>query len=144
MFANTVSNQWSELTTPTALSVELISFEIDQIKFGMPIAKIERIISNIHLDQDYTLAQHIEIIDLQDLTTGIPITNPTAIVIFTDNLQRSCGIPINTVPELITLPLDRIRLLPQEFRNTNPLGIASHLAVISTPEAELTLFILGG
>jgi chemotaxis signal transduction protein len=144
MFANIVSNQWSELTIPKTLSVEFISFEIDQIKFGIPIAKLERIISNIHLNEDYMLAQHIEIIDLQDLITGIPIANPTSIAIFTDDLQRSCGIPINTVPELITIPLDRIRLLPQTFRDTNPLGIATHLAMMSTPEKELTLFILAG
>ncbi len=144
MFANTVSTQWSELAQPNALTVELICFEIDQIKFGIPIPKIERIISNIHLDEDYTLAQHLQIIDLQDLLTGMPIANPTSIAIFTDNQNRSYGIPINTVPELITIPLDRIRLLPKEFRDTNPLGIASHLAMIPTPAAALTLFILGG
>jgi hypothetical protein len=142
MFANTISNKLSDTIEKSVPTIELISFDVGEVKFGIPITKIDRIISNIHLDQDHTLTENVNITDLHDRLTGDAITNPTAIVIFTSDRQLS-GIPINTVPIILAIPFDRVRILPAEFRTTNPLGIASHIAMISDPTGELTLFILG-
>jgi chemotaxis signal transduction protein len=141
MFANTISNKWSETTAKNEPTIELVVFDIGEVSFGIPIYKIDRIISNVHPDENPTLTQNFEIIDLHERLTGIPISNPTAIAIFTNATQQLCGIPIDTVPTLICVPLDRIRTLPSDFRTTNPLGIASHIAMVSTP-TELTIFIL--
>jgi hypothetical protein len=43
---------------------------------------------------------------------------------------------------LTLVPIDRIRILPDDFRATNPLGIASHVAMVTAPQGELTVFIL--
>ena len=142
MFTNTISNKWSDTIEKSVPTIELISFDIGEIKLGIPITKIERIISNIHLDLDDTLTENVNIIDLHDRLTGSAITNPTAIVIFTSDRQRS-GTPINTAPTILAIPCDSIRTLPTEFRTTNLLGIASHIAMIADPTRELTMFILG-
>ena len=131
MFANIVSHQWSATTTKTDLTLELIVFGIDEVSFGIPIHKLDRIISNVHLDEDYTLIQQVEILDLHDRLTGVAIANPTAIAIFTSDTGQLLGIPIATIPTLIDVPLDRIRTLPSEFRTNNAIGIASHVAMIS-------------
>jgi hypothetical protein len=142
MLINTISNKWSEPIAEITPTIELIVFDISEVSFGIPVTKIDRIISNVHLDEDYTLAQDIEILDLHDRLTGMAIANPTAIAIFTSNSQQLYGIPIDTIPTLICVPLDRIRMLPSEFRTTNPLGFASHIAIVSNPKIELTIFIL--
>ena len=141
MFVNTSSNKWAETPEQVTLKIELIVFDIGEVSFGIPINQIDRIISNVHLAEDYALTQNVEIVDLHDRLTGIPISNPTAIAIFTNADRQLCGIPIDTVPTLICVPLDRIRTLPHNFRTTNPLGIASQIAMVSTPTA-LTIFIL--
>lgn len=141
MLLNTSSNKWIQIPEQVTLKIETIVFDLGEVSFGIPINKIDRIISNVHLDKNPTLTQNVEIIDLHDRLTGIPISNPTAIAIFTNDSQQLCGIPIDTVPTLICVPLDRIRTLPHNFRTTNPLGIASHIAMVSTP-TELTIFIL--
>ncbi len=138
MFTNTVLNPLYETTDRVELTVELIIFDIGEVIFGIPITKIGRIISNIHLGKDYTLTQNVEILDLHHRLVGIETSNPTAIVIFIGNYQQLQGIPIETTPTLTSVTLDQIRTLPSEFRNNNPLGIASHVAMISTPIAELT------
>ena len=143
MFTNTVLNPLSETTDRVQLTIELIIFDIGEVNFGIPITKIDRIISNIHLGKDYTLTQNVEILDLHHRLAGVEISNLTAIVIFMGNDQQLQGIPIETTPTLISVPLDRIRTLPSEFRTNNLLGIASHIAMISTPIAESTIFILG-
>jgi hypothetical protein len=142
MLTNTVLNKWSEPTEQVVPTIELIVFDISDVSFGIPIAKIERIISNLHLAQDPTLTQDIEMLDLHDRLTGIAISSPTAIAIFRRNSHQLSGIPIDTIPTLVDVPLDRIRILSTEFRTTNPLGIATHIAMISNPITELTIFIL--
>jgi hypothetical protein len=142
MFAKIVSHQWFETTAKTDITLELIVFGIDEVSFGVPIHKLDRIISNIHLDEDYTLIQQVEILDLHDRLTGVAIANPTAIAIFTSDTGQLLGIPIATIPTLIDVPLDRIRTLPSEFRTNNAIGIASHVAIIYDSIATSTIFIL--
>jgi purine-binding chemotaxis protein CheW len=52
------------------------------------------------------------------------------------------GIPVAIVPVLIDVPLPSIRVLPASFRNSDTLGIASHVAVLSEAETSMTLFLL--
>jgi chemotaxis signal transduction protein len=142
MFANTISNKWSEITEPVEVTVELIVFDIGEVSFGIPIAKIDRIVSSIHLGEDYTLTQNVEILDLHHTLSGTALSHPNAIAIFTGDDRQLYGIPIDTVPTLMAVPLDRIRELPNDFRANNPLGIATHIAIISDSIADLTIFIL--
>ncbi len=142
MFANIVSHQWSETAPKNKLTIELIVFEIDEVTFGIPIHKLDRIISNVHLDEDNPLIQQVEILDLHDRLTGVAIANPAAIVIFTGDNGQLLGIPIVTVPTLIDVPLDRIRTLPNEFRTHNAIAIASHVAMIADSNTASTILIL--
>lgn len=142
MFTNTISTKWAETIETPVPTIELIIFDIGEVSFGIPITKIDRIISNIHLDRDHTLTENVTILDLHDRLTDLAILNPTAIVIFTNERQQLIGIPINTVPTLLAVPLDLIRTIPSDFRLGNPLGIASHIAMISEPTREFTIFIL--
>jgi chemotaxis signal transduction protein len=142
---HTIDNS-PNLLSPTvpigSTAIELVVFEIAEVSFGIPMTKINRVISNIFLGEDYSLTQDVEIVDLHQRITGIEIANFNAIVIFTGTDGRLYGIPIETVPSLTTIPLDRIRTIPQDLRTKNPLGIASHVAIIANADLELTIFIL--
>jgi chemotaxis signal transduction protein len=141
MFANTVSNKWVE-TQPIVTTIDLIVFEVDRVSFGIPMTKIARIISSVFLGEDYSLTQNVEILDLHCRLTGESIVSPTSIVLWIDAHQQIAAIPIETVPIMVSVPLDRIRTLPHDFRQHNPLGIASHIATIAAPNAEATILIL--
>jgi chemotaxis signal transduction protein len=142
MLTNATATKWAEPIDQSTPKIELIIFDIGEVSFGIPITKIDRIISNVHLDQDHTLTENFTILDLHDRLTGISIVNPTAIAIFTTDQQQSFGIPIDTVPTLLAVPLEVIRTIPNEFRITSPLGIASHLAIVPMSMTQLTIFIL--
>jgi hypothetical protein len=143
MLTNTVSNKWAEKTEKVQPTIELVIFDLAEVSFGIPMTKINRVISSVFIGEDYSLTQDVQILDLHHRLTGIELSAPTAIAIFTAEDRQLYGIPIETIPVLICVPLDRIRTLPSEFRTTNPLGIASHIAMISTADSELTIFILG-
>ena len=137
---NTISNQWIE-TIEKAATIELIIFDIGKVSFGIPMTKIDRVITKATFDKDFEIESEIEILDLHHRLFASSIGNPTEIVIL--NTDRLYAIPIDSTPTLIDVPLDRLRIIPAEFRTNNPLGIASHLAIFSTSNAELTIFILG-
>ncbi|XHX77365.1 MAG: hypothetical protein RBJ76_23445 [Stenomitos frigidus ULC029] len=52
------------------------------------------------------------------------------------------GIPVATLPTLIDIPLPTLRLLPESYRHSDTLGIASHVAIVPESEGLLTLFLL--
>jgi hypothetical protein len=141
MFANTVSNKWTETTKKIEATIELIVFNLGEVSFGIPMTKIDRVVNKTNLDRDFNLSAGVEILDLHDRLFGSSIVNATAMVIFRGD--RLTGIPIDTTPTLISVPLDRIRILPDEFRTSSPLGIASHIAMISDFGIDSTIFIIG-
>jgi chemotaxis signal transduction protein len=141
MFANTVSNKWAETQT-TVTTLDLIVFEVDRVSFGIPMTKIARIISSGFLGEDYSLTQNVEILDLHDRLTGASLLNPTSIVLWIDSHQQIVAIPIDAVPLMIAVPLDRIRTLSSDVRQQSPIGIASHVAILTIEDIESTILIL--
>ena len=157
MFTNTVSNKWTETAKEIEATIELIVFNLGEVSFGIPMLKIDRILNETNLLRDFSLTagaavlfwgnpriknrQDIEILDLHQRLFGTSIVNPTAMVIFRGD--KLVAIPIDTTPALTSVPLDRIRILPTEFRTNSPLGIASHVAITSIDDTESTIFILG-
>jgi hypothetical protein len=142
MFANTLSNKWVETTT-VVTTLDLIVFAVDRVSFGIPMTKIDRIISSVFLGEDYSLTQNVDILDLHYHLTGESIVSPTSIVLWIDTHQQLAAIPIETVPVMLSVPLDRIRTLTSDFRQQDRLGIASHIAIITDDKnTESTIFIL--
>ena len=137
MFTNTVSNKWTETAKKIEATIELIVFNLGEISFGIPMLRIDRVVNRTNLER---LGAGLEILDLHHQLFGNSIVNPTAMVVLKGwNLR---GIPIDTTPTLISVPLDRIRVLPTQFRINSPLGIASHVAMIAIDDNESTIFIL--
>jgi len=52
------------------------------------------------------------------------------------------GILVDEPPTLIELPLSAIRAFPKNYRQATPLGIASHIAVVTRELSTLTIFLL--
>ncbi len=140
MFTNTVSNKWTETAKKVESAIELIVFNLGEVSFGISMAKIDRILNETNLLRDFSLIAGIEILDLHHRLFGTSIANPTAMVIFRED--KLVCIPIDTTPALISVPLDRIRILPAEFRTDSPLSVASYVAMTSIDDSELTIFIL--
>jgi hypothetical protein len=140
MFANTVSNKWTEPTKLVIPTVEIIVFAMGEVTIGIPMSKIDQIISNL-TRSDFQIDPDVEPLDLHYQLFGSSINILTAMVVFKSD--RSYCIPIDTTPTLIMLPLDQIRILPAEFRANHPLGIASHIAMTVIDGHETTIFIVG-
>jgi hypothetical protein len=141
MFTNTVSNKWVETAKKIEATIELIVFNLGEVSFGIPMTKIDRVVNKTNLDRDFQIGADVEILDFHHRLFGTSIVNPTAMVIFRGD--RLVGISIYTTPTLVSVPLDRIRILPAEFRTNSPLSIANHIAITSDFAIESAIFIIG-
>jgi chemotaxis signal transduction protein len=52
------------------------------------------------------------------------------------------GILCTQLPTLVTLPLEELRPLPEDYRKRDPLGIASHVAAIAHNGGTQTIFLV--
>jgi hypothetical protein len=140
MSANTNAPSWYQPTVTTAPTIELAIFEIDGISFGLPISKLDRIVNNPSGEASCPI--DMEILDLHQQIFGISTVNTAAWAIVRRDGQPPCAIPVDIIPTLMMVPIDRIRSIPSELRATNPLGIASHVAIVTATTGDITVFIL--
>jgi len=56
--------------------------------------------------------------------------------------RESIAILVSKLPSLIDVPISEIRVLPENYRRSDTLDIASHVTVINNSDESLTFFIL--
>ncbi len=143
MSTNTNATSWYQPTVIAAPTLELAIFEIDGIRFGLPITQLDRIVNNL-TGNSASYPTDVEILDLHHQIFGISadeVSTAACAIVHRDG-QPLCAIPVDTMPTLMLVPIDLIRSIPSELRSTNPLGIASHIAIVTAPTGDLTVFIL--
>ena len=61
-------------------------------------------------------------------------------------LQHCVGeliaVPVETSPNLIDIPREHVRVLPNSYRQADALSMASHVAVIPHGDETLTIFVI--
>lgn len=71
----------------------------------------------------------------------IQTLSPFLVLLETPQAERY-AIPTQDPPSLFTLPLVSIRPLPEAYRRSLPLDLASHMAILPRPNTPLTLYLL--
>ena len=142
MSGNTNTATWYQPTVVAVPAIEFAIFQIGEVNFGLPISKIYRIIDSQNTNGTLDLPADIDRLDLHDRIFETCCLNPISQVIVNGNRQKLLSIFVDTVPILMTVPIDRIRLISEELRSQSPLKIASHIAIIFDGIKEITVFIL--
>jgi hypothetical protein len=143
MKADLRSDSILDFQPQSTTAIESILFEIDAVWFGIPLHRVDRIVDITNIRNDFSDLGGVEPLDLHELLFGHHLAEPTAWTIYRrDAISLSYAIPVNSVPTLISIPFDRIRQLPADFRTTSPLGIASHVALITEFDRELTVLMI--
>lgn len=134
---------WDEPRAIDPLKIELIILEIGEVYFGVLMSKIDRVVDITNTNEDFSFLEHVEVLDLHYHLFGTHQVNPPAWAIVKDLGSTVYGIPVDTTPTLISIPLNLLRMLPADFRATSPLGIASHVAKTDDTAEALTVFAIG-
>ncbi len=142
---------------PTAPPLKVLVFSIGSLNLGLPIDAVYKVLNSTQIynsGSNWVGLAHmgdreVTVLDLQRRLFPEIIADNSKfesgyLMVIQNNKSELFGIPVETVPALIEVPLSSIRVLPESFRHADALGIASHVAVISESESEtnLTLFLL--
>ncbi|GAC1448563.1 MAG: hypothetical protein NVS2B14_17000 [Chamaesiphon sp.] len=153
--SNSTSSDFDELDNlPSAPPIKMLVFSMGGLNLGLRIESIYKVLNSTQIygtGLNWVGLAHVgdsevTVLDLQRRLFASNITTEKfqgGYLVIVQNIKGELyGIPVETVPALIDVPLSSIRVLPESFRNADTLGIASHVAVVSQAETSLTLFML--
>lgn len=141
IYPGAIDNSWHEPIAPAAPTVELLIFQIGEIYFGVSISQVDRVVDLTNTRNDFSFLAGVEPLDLHERLFGTTLLDPVAWVIVNCTDRKAYGIAVGTLPTLVLVPIDRIRLLPHDY-STSPLGIASYVAMLSAPTGQSIAFML--
>ncbi len=141
-----------QVNSQAETNISVLAFAIGNINFAVPVEAIAKVqkYTNIfssglnHMGVAHIDDREVTILDLQRRlfhTSAIDTVNYKGYLILIDTpIGEQFGIPVLIMPKFIKVPLSAIRVLPETYRRSDTLGIASHVAVL--PESGLTVFML--
>jgi chemotaxis signal transduction protein len=136
-------------TAPAALSVLIAPF--GNLFLAVPMTGVQKVIRTPEIFKSGARSlgvAHFEgrdviVVDLHQKIYGSPNPQYEKYVIVTEIPSGHLyGVLATHLPTLVTLPCAELRPLPEEYRQRDPLGIASHVASIVHNGETQTVFLV--
>jgi purine-binding chemotaxis protein CheW len=133
---------------------KLVTFPVGLLTLALPIGAVHKVVNltPIHGSGIYPVGvtaigeENYTVIDLHQklFQTSPSRENPTAGYLILVQLPsgEKIGIPVTEAPSLIEVPLTQIRILPESYRRSDTLAIASHIVMLTGSETNQPIFIL--
>jgi chemotaxis signal transduction protein len=136
-------------------SIKLLVFKISKLTLALPILQVQKVIKHnpvhgsglsyvnlTHLDDE-----DVAIVDLHQKLFNVSLSEASqtkGYFIISKNITgEPLGILVSEPPALVDVTAAQIRLIPDSYRSSDTLKIASHVTVISQKNADnQTIFIL--
>lgn len=135
--------------------LKLLVFEVGKLNLSLPIEQIKKVTKYTsisgsglsHVNLTHLNDREVTIVDLEQKlfkNSQIDRVNFDGYFIITkDIIGESIGILVSKMPTLIDVPLSQIRLLPNSYRHSDTLEIASHVTLVAQEnKPSVTIFIL--
>ena len=134
-------------------TVKLLMFTVGKLNLALPILQVQKIVKQnevhgsglSHVNLAHLAEQEVAIVDLHQKLFKVPLpqSDGRGYFIITKHVgQDILGILVAQAPNLVDVPQEQIRVLPNSYRHADTLEIASHVAIIPQDNASLTVFIL--
>lgn len=140
--------------SPNSL-LKTIIFTIGKLTVGLPVEQVKKVIQKdtiyssglTHVHLTHIGQEEVTVVDLHQKLFKVsrdPSNNYKEYLIITKSfINEPLGIVVTETPILIDISISQIRTIPNNYRNADTLGIASHVAVIPQKDRESeTIFIL--
>ena len=135
-------------------SLKAISFAIAGYRLALPMEAVLRVVNCPVELRD--LPSPLELVHLGSHAIAVLNLHPHLalkqinstlggqqfLVVTRSSQNEYCAIRVDTPPDLVELPLNMIRKLPEPYRNGHPLNIAGRVAVLPQGKATRAIFLL--
>ncbi|MEA5465194.1 hypothetical protein [Leptothoe sp. PORK10 BA2] len=132
-------------------TLRLITMGLGQLTIACRIETVYKVVAQSQIHSSglgYTGLTHIDghavvVVDLHHKLFNISITEQRGyFVILKPQVGDLVAIPVTTSPNMMDVPRDHIKVLPEAYRQSDTLNIASHVAVVPQGDKTLTLFVI--
>lgn len=150
---NTQSSRQSAKKATVSLK-KFLFFPVGTLNFALSVDVVKKVYKNttIHSSglNDLGLAHFgdfdVPVIDLHrrifNTTLAYGPQLKSYVILTFNSANERFGVLIPNSPSLIDIPFDSVRVLPESYRRRDSLDIASHVALLSDQEPQITVFIL--
>lgn len=138
----------------TASFIKLIVFNIGRLNLALRIESVYKVVNHTstygsgmgavgvtHLGEG-----EITVVDLHQRFFKASQMNESSLsgylIVVQNTTGELYGIPVTETPALMEVPREMIRVLPESYRRSDTLDVASHVAVIPQEGTPLTIFVL--
>lgn len=148
----------NQISTNKNSSIKLLVFEVGKLTLALPILQVQKVVrkSEVHgsglsyVNLTHLEQQEIAVVDLHQKLFNVSITEGSQgkenfgyFIISKNIIGEPLGIMVVNSPSLIDVASEKIRLIPDSYRQADTLEIASHVTVITQEdETSVTIFIL--
>jgi len=134
-------------------TLRVVAFPVGKLTLSVPIQSVYRVISKIpvygsgergvgiaHLE-DYELTVFDLEYQLFTQKNEETIQTPSHIIVV-QSQSEVLGLSVKQAPTLMNLQRDRVRVLPESYRQADTLSVCSHVAILAEKEETMTIFLL--
>jgi chemotaxis signal transduction protein len=135
-------------------SLKLLIFSVGQLNLAISVDIVKKIVDCTtiyssglnHMGMARVDDREITVVDLHKrlFNTIQPLSSRSRgyLIVARNSVGETFGILVAKAPSLEDIPLSQIRTLPESYRRSDTLEIASHVTVIPQKEGSMTVFIL--
>lgn len=151
----TLTNYQNPLQTVNKESwLKLLMFSLGNLNLALPIDAVKKVVNYTPIHGSGLSAFGVANIDNQELTVidlhkklfQVSQTQMSEkkgyLIIVVNSLEEYFGIWVQETPTLQDIPLSQLRVLPESYRRSDTLYIASHVMVIPQENNPKTVFLL--
>lgn len=83
--------------------------------------------------------QEVIVVDIHEKIYGQSVSKAKGFLVIIQNTKNLCGITVPSLPTIKEIPLSALQPLPNEYRDRDTLGIASHIAQVPMDKDKDTM-----
>lgn len=135
-------------------SIKLLVFSVGKLNLALPVDIVKKVINYTpiyssglnHMGVAHIDDREITVIDLHKrlyhVSQPMPAGSRGYLVLSRNNLGESFAILVAQTPALQDISMSQIRALPESYRRSDTLEIASHVTVVKQKNESMTVFLL--
>jgi chemotaxis signal transduction protein len=135
-------------------AIKLLIFKIGKLTLALHIERVKKVIDYVpvyssglnHVGIIHLEDKEVTVVDLHKKLFRVKQSNDfdfkTYLILARTSNQEQFGIIVNQTPSLFEIPMSQIRVLPESYRRSDTLEIASHVTIIEQKNESLTVFLL--
>jgi purine-binding chemotaxis protein CheW len=150
-----VTNYQNPLQSPSKEQLtKLLLFNVGSLVLALPINMVKKVLNYLPVHGSglgYVGVTHLEdreitVIDLHKKLFHKPLMVDSHtkgyLILARSRSGESFGIWVKQTPTLIDIPLSQMRGLPESYRRSDTLDMASHVVLLSQEEEKTTVFVV--